>query len=345
MKYSTCRTTILVTFLVFATVILLPPGAAAQRDEPVIVSVDNFVRAETAFQIDRGLSVTGGVNKWMHIREPTPLDRQTVIRMNRDTLYSSMLVDISKGATLSTPDAGERYMSVMVVNEDHYINKVFHGAGTYELTLDEFDTPYVILAARTLVDASDPADVEQANALQDQLKIEPASAIPYSHPNYDRESYEATYKALLELGKGVPDARRAFGRKEDVSEVRHLLATAWGWGGLPVEEAFYLNVEPNLPVGAYKITVKDVPVDAFWSISVYNKDGYFQENEHNAYSVNNISGTPNADGSFTVQFGGDPESVNFLPITEGWNYVVRMYQPREEIVDGTWSFPDVEPVE
>ena len=113
----------------------------------------------------------------------------------------------------------------------------------------------------------------------------------------------------------------------------------------PVEEAFYLNVEPNLPVGAYKITVKDVPVDAFWSISVYNKDGYFQENEHNAYSVNNISGTPNADGSFTVQFGGDPESVNFLPITEGWNYVVRMYQPREEIVDGTWSFPDVEPVE
>ena len=149
---------------------------------------------------------------------------------------------------------------------------------------------------------------------------------------------------LLALGKDIPDARNTFGEKQDVDPVRHLLATAWGWGGLPEYEAFYLNVEPNLPVGAYRITVKDVPVDAFWSVSVYNKDGYFEKNEYDAYSVNSVSGKPNADGSFTIHLGGDNSSVNFLPISEGWNYVVRMYQPRKEVLDGSWTFPEVEKI-
>ena len=321
----------LAIYVIASMLTFFPVIASSQSAERVVVNVDNFVRAETAAQFDRGLKATGGIGKWLHIRQPLPLDQQTVIRMNRDTLYSSVVVDISKGATFTMPDTGKRYMSVMVINEDHYVNKVIHDAGTYTLTMEEFDTPYVALAVRTLVNASDPADVKQANALQDQLKIEAASTRPYTHPDYGEESYQATYKALLELGRGVPDARKTYGKKEDVGEVRHLLATAWGWGGLPEHEAYYLNVEPNLPVGAYKITVKDVPVDAFWSISVYNKDGYFQENEYNAYSVNNISGAPNKDGSFTTHFGGDPKSVNFLPITEGWNYTVRLYQPRAEI--------------
>ena len=329
----------------FVTASLLFSQLAFAGDATVKVNVDNFVQAETAVQFDRVLELTGGVNKWAHVRQPTPLDQQNVIRMNRDTLYSAVLVDISEGATFTMPGSGKRYMSVMVVNGDHYINKVFHDAGTYELTMEEFDTPYVLLAARTLVNASDPADIQKANALQDQLKIEATSAKPYTHPDYDHDSYQATYKALIELGRGVSDTRRTFGKKEEVSEVRHLLATAWGWGGLPIYEAYYLNVEPNLPVGAYKITVKDVPVDAFWSISVYNKDGYFQKNEYDAYSVNNISGTPNADGSFTIHFGGDPTSVNHLSITEGWNYVVRLYEPRPEILDGSWTFPNVVPVQ
>jgi len=100
---------------------------------------------------------------------------------------------------------------------------------TTETHMEEFDTPYVALAARTLVDASDPEDIKEANALQDQMKIESVSARPYSHPNYDEDSYQSTYKALLELGRGISDTRRTFGKKEEVSEVRHLLATAWSW--------------------------------------------------------------------------------------------------------------------
>ena len=60
--------------------------------------------------------------------------------------------------------------------------------------------------------------------------------------------------------------------------------------------------------------------------------------------VNSLLGMPNEDGSFPIHFGGDPKSVNHLPIAEGWNYTVRLYQPRKEILDGTWTFPKVKPV-
>ena len=104
------------------------------------------------------------------------------------------------------------------------------------------------------------------------------------------------------------------------------------------------SVDENDGKRAYAVTVKDVPVDAFWSITVYNADGYLEKNEIGRNSLNNSSATPNEDGSFTIHFGGDPKSVNYLPITEGWNYAIRMYQPRKEILDGSWTFPKIEPV-
>jgi len=264
--------------------------------------------------------------------------------MNRDTLYSSAIVDISKGATLTIPETEGRYASVSVINDVHITNKMYHKPGTYKLTMEEFGSPYVNINMRTLVDASDPADIKKAHAIQDGLTIKANSANPFTHPKYDQASYEGVYKAALELSRFAPDTKRMFGKKEDVGEVRHLLGATFGWGGLPEEEALYLTIEPNLPVGAYEITVKDVPVDAFWSISIYNKEGFFEENKHNAYSVNNISGTPNEDGSFTVHFGGDPKSVNYLHLSEGWNYTVRFYQPRKEVLDGKWTFPEIQAV-
>lgn len=347
MKISKCVSRTLPAIIVgVACILTLQPSAlAADTAEPVIVNVDNFVRAETAAQFDRYLQIPGAaVNTVVHFRNPVALDSQNVIRMNRDTLYSGVLIDISEGATLTVPDLGGRYMSLNVINEDQYVNRVYDAAGTYDLTMEEFHTPYVMITIRTLMNASDPADIKKANALQDQITVKAASARPYTHPDYDQVSYEATYAALIDLSKGIAGLERTFGKKEEVGEVRHLIGAAFVWGGLPEDEAYYITVEPNLPVGAYQITVKDVPVDAFWSISVYNKDGYFEENEYDAYSVNDITGTPNEDGSFTVHFGGDPKSVNYLPILEGWNYTVRLYQPREEILDGTWIFPGVEPV-
>ena len=87
-----------------------------------------------------------------------------------------------------------------------------------------------------------------------------------------------------------------------------------------------------------------MPVDGFWSISVYNAEGYFEKNTYNAYSLNNITAKKSADGSVTIQFGGcDGKIPNCLPIMTGWNYMVRLYRPRPEILNGEWKFPEPQP--
>ncbi|MGH8952393.1 MAG: DUF1254 domain-containing protein [Acidimicrobiia bacterium] len=310
--------------------------------ESVPVNFENFVQAETARMFVDLQRAAGGVNQLQHFRTPTPLDEQTVIRMNRDTLYSWAIADISRGATLTIPDAGDRYTSVMVVNEDQYINRIFHDPGDHELTVDEFDTPFVLVAVRTLVDPVDPDDVTAVNALQDQFGLSAASDNPYQPVAYDEASLTATRQALLELGKGLTGFERAFGSRDDVDPVRRLIGAALGWGGLPEYEASYINVNPGLPVGEYELTVTDVPVDAFWSISLYNDKGYFEPNDRNANSVNSITSIPNDDGSITVHFGGcGDERQNCLPIMDGWNYTVRLYRPRPAILDGSWTFPTI----
>lgn len=329
---------------VIAGILALASGAGADGT-PVKVNVDNYVRAETAAQFDRFVKMAGGTNKWVHNREPTPLDKQSVIRMNRDTLYSFAIVDISKGATFTMPDAGKRYISVMVVNEDEYINKVFHEGGTYKLTVEEFDTPFVLLAGRTLANPTDPADIKAANALQDQMKINAASARPYNHPDYDQESYQATYTQMLELSKGVTDTAHMFGSKDEVHETRHMLGAAFGWGGLPTYEAVYITKNEPRPMGESQLVAKDVPVDGFWSISIYNKDGYFEKNKFNSYSINDLTAKPNEDGSVTVNFGGCEDGrTNCLYVMDGWNYAVRLYRPHKEIQEGKWTFPEPKPV-
>jgi len=311
---------------------------------PLPVTVDNFARAETDRMFATLEAEAGGVNRFKHNRTPTPVESQPVIRMNRDTLYSIAIVDISKGARVAVPDGGDRYVSVMVVNQDHYINRILHEPGEYQLTVDEFDTPWVAVGARILVDPADESDVASVNALQGQLAIEANAARPFEAPEYDKGSFDGTRKAVLELGRHIGGFDHAFGSKEDVDPVRHLIATAAGWGGLPDREARYISVEPGLPVGEYKLTVRDVPVDGFWSVSLYNADGFFQANDRDAYSVNNITAEPNDDGSVTVRFGGCADGQpNCLPIMDGWNYTVRLYRPRAGVLDGSWTFPAIEP--
>ncbi len=302
------------------------------------VNVDNFARAETDRMFAALQQQGGGVNVLHHHREPATLDEQPVIRQNRDTLYSSAVVDISGGANLTLPDSGGRYLSVMVVNEDHYINRILHEPGAHGLTVDEFDTDYVLVAARTLVDPNDPADVSEVNALQDQMRLDAASDRTFASPDYDMTSLDSTREALLALSRGLPRYDRAFGRKENVDAVRHLIGSASGWGGLPEEEAFYLSVEPGLPVGSYELTVTEVPVDAFWSISVYNASGYFEQVGRAAVSLNSVTAERDDDGTITVRFGTDA-GPNTLGIMDGWNYAVRLYRPRPEVLDGSWTFP------
>ncbi|WP_448811176.1 DUF1254 domain-containing protein [Agromyces bauzanensis] len=308
------------------------------------VNVDNFAHAETSRMFAAIAAQAGGSGRWAHNRTPTPLDNQPVIRQNRDTLYSTVIVDVSEGATLTIPDSGDRYLSVMVVNHDHYIPLVLHAPGEHRLHADDLGSRYVLLAARILVDPEDAADVAAVNALQDRFAVDAASDEPFVAPEYDQASLDETRTALLTLSRGLSGFGGAFGTRDEVDPVHHLLGTAAGWGGLPESEAFYVNVEPRLPVGEYSLMVADVPVDAFWSVSLYNAGGYFEQAD-GLVSVNSVTAARNDDGTVTIRFGGpDDGRPNRLGIMDGWNYLVRFYRPRPEVVDGSWRFPEVAPV-
>lgn len=310
-------------------------------DTPTVVTFVNFARIETLRMFTAISASAGGANRWNHYRVPTPIDQQTVIRMNRDTLYSAAIIDVSQGATITIPDTGGRYVSVMLVSEDHFINRVLHEPGDHHLAAEDLGSEFVLAAARILVDSEDENDVAIVNALQDQLALSSVAGRELPALEYDAESFAQTRDAVLTLAKGLPDFDRAFGRADEVDPIRHLLGTASGWGGLPEQEAFYVNVEPGLPVGEYTLSVGEVPVDGFWSISLYDADGYFEQNDAGRYSVNNVTAVPDEDGRITIRFGGDPSAPNALPLSEGWNYLVRLYRPRPEILDGSWTFPTI----
>jgi len=314
---------------------------------PIQVSPDNFIRAESDLYFGN-LVKDGGFGAFHHIRELSPIDNQLVIRQNRDTLYSAGVFDLDAGSvTITMPDAGGRFMSLQIITEDHYVPEVSYATGAHTLTRDEIGTRYVMAAVRTLVDPNNPADLDAVRALQDGLTVQQDGGGSFEVPDWDPVSQKAVRDALLALARTLPDTKRAFGTRQDTDPVRHLISSASAWGGNPEKDALYLSANParNDGTTVHRLTVGEVPVDGFWSVTVYNEDGFFTANPQNAYSLNNITAQRSADGSVGIQFGGcDGSLPNCLPITPGWNYLVRLYRPRQEILDGSWTFPEAQPV-
>jgi hypothetical protein len=318
-------------------------SAAGHGTKPV--NVDNFVRAESDHMFRANMKAFNAkIGQLILLRKPTTPDNQPVIRMNQDTLYAGVVLDLSKPVKTTLPEIGGRYMSMHVINQDHYMF-VESRPGTYELTEDSVGTRFAYVTIRTFYNAGDPDDLPKAHAAQDKIKISGGGDGPFEAPNWDMDQLAVARKALNDLAVLGFDTTYAFGRKEDVRPVDYLVGAAAGWGGLPRTAALYIlsSVERNDGKTPHAVTVKDVPVDAFWSITVYNADGYLEANDLGRNSYNNFSAKPNKDGSITIHFGGDPKSVNYLPITKGWNYAIRMYEPRSEILDGSWTFPAIEP--
>jgi hypothetical protein len=324
--------------------------AQAQPSANVIpVTPDNFKRAESDMYFASSAKEAGGLGKLLHRREVVQVDKQPVVRPNRDTLYSSGVFDLDAGpVTVTLPEAGGRFMSMQVINEDHYVvGSVRYGAGRYGFDKNTVGTRYVLIAMRTLVDPNDSKDVEQVHRLQDAIRIEQKSVGTLELPDWDRVSQKKVRDALLLLNETMTDTRRMFGSRDQVDPVRHLIGTAMGFGGNPEKDALYLPITPARNDGktVHRLTVKDVPVDGFWSVIVYNAQGFMEPNPYNAYSLNSITARKVSDGSVVVQFGGcDGKIPNCLPTVKGWNYLVRLYRPRDEILEGTWKFPEALPV-
>jgi hypothetical protein len=316
----------------------------------IIVTPDNFVRAESDVYMTAQVK-DGAFGQFKHTREPAPVDRQLIVRLNRDTIYSSGVFDLDAGpVTINLPEPGERFLSALVINQDHYNPQVFYGAGTHTLTRENVGTRYAMVGVRILADPNDPEDMKTANALQDAITVsQPGGPGTFEIPLWDPVSQKKVRDALIALSNTIPDLRYAAGPdKDSVDPVRRIAAAASGWGLNPDKDAIYLNVFPEKNDGktAYQLTVKDVPVDAFWSVTAYTAEGYFNPNDLNSYSINSVTGRKGEDGAITIQFGDcTKDTPNCLPVTDGWNYMVRLYRPNKEILDGSWSFPVAEPIE
>lgn len=332
----------------FLTALMSAPVSAQPRADAIPVTVDAFPRAESDRYFAANAKDAGGLGKFHHSREPAAIDNQTVIRLNRDTLYSFAVLDLAAGpATITLPDAGKRFMSLMIVNQDHYVPMVVYGTKPLTLNQKNVGTRYAMAAIRTLVDPNDAKDVAEVHRLQDAIKVSQKDAGKLELPNWDQKSLTEIRDALLVLARYNPSFAGSFGARGKVDPIHHLIGTAAGWGGNPDKDASYASFAPAKNDGKtiYKLNVpRNVPVDAFWSVSLYDAKGFFEKNAYNAYSVNDITAKKNPDGSVTIQFGGcDGKIPNCLPIMEGWNYTARMYRPRPEILSGKWKFPEAKP--
>ena len=323
-----------------------PAPALSVKEGPITsVNEQNYSLAETqvifADYVRKIAAATcsGGVGQLMHLRNtPDPTDR-TILRINFDTIYSFLILDLTTPATITLPEADGRYQSAEVLDAEHYIPFIFQQPATYELTQENVGGQYAIVIFRTQVTMGDKEDLKAVHALQDQIQVEQEAPGSYvASDTWDMEeilTMRKVYQTRAVRDK-VPSEEMA-GARGEITQDMHNFGPAVGWGGQTKEGAIYLFID-NKPSDPQTLTVRDVPManNAFWSITVYDKDGYPQ-GEH--FSLNSTLTTENGEGETIVHFGGSPDQENYLEIYEGWNATFRIYSPQADYFDGSWEVP------
>src|SRR4051794_11602853 len=190
-----------------------------------IVTMDNFPRAESDNYFASFVK-KGAFGKLEHERELSDVKNQTVVRLNRDTLYSFGVFDLDAGpVTVDLPDTKGRFMSLLLINEDHYNPATYYDAGPHTITREQVGTRYVTLAFRTFVDPNDPADLQRAHAAQDAIKVQQAGGPgKFDIPAWDQTSLTAVRNELKSNAQGMADLSRAFGKPGEVDPKQHLIA-------------------------------------------------------------------------------------------------------------------------
>ena len=309
----------------------------------VPVTIDNYNRAQS--DVYFALIAKGGAfGKFSHGRSLAPIAQGGIIRPNRDTLYSLAVFDLDAGpVTITLPDPHRHFITMQIINEDQYTQPVYYGAGSHTLTREMIGTRYAGVAVRVLVDPRDKNELQEIHSLQDAIRVTQQNPGTFQVPNWDEASRKKVQVALLQLGTTISDTRRMYGANEnEVDPVRHVIGSAMLWGGASEKDALYLPITPERNDGTtiYRLTVGEIPVEGFWSVTVYNSEGYIEPNQYATYSVNSYTAVKGPDGSVTIQFGGcDGKIPNCLSIMKRWNYTVRLFRPRPEILDGSWKFP------
>ena len=306
-----------------------PNFAAIHADdtgEKIPVTLENYEVAESDLAF-YNITKLVGMNTFFHF--PTgafDLDNQTVVRMNRDTYYSGAIIDTTQGATVTIPETNGRYLSVMVVQNDHYIDQVFLEPGTHEITSD---TDFAMVAMRIRANQSDPGDDDAIAALRAGVKLEVGGYGSHVRPNYDMEQMVALRDELTVEGTKLGTLMGMQGAHGTVDSLMHKFGTAIGWGLLPDAQAQYLGSPKFSNDGCYMASYSAPPFNepGFFSITIYDADGWIYDENG---ILNEFNMSLNEDGSFDAYFGECGDVDNNLPTVDGWNYILRIYEPKLE---------------
>jgi hypothetical protein len=281
---------------------------------------------------------TNGVGIFFHNKKAADPKERIVVRLNYDTQYSYVILDLTEDALLTMPETDGRYQSAWFITEEHYNPLAITKPGTYTIKQSDIGSRYLCIVVRTQSNMMDAEDVKKANELQEKISISQKERGSYSINNWNKEEILAMRKKYQKIAfeKDIT-AEMMFGKKGEVSLENHNVGVATGFGGLTKDQAVYPNYRPENTNPATLI-LKNVPVKAFWSITIYDGDG-FPKGE--VFNINSSFAKMNKDGSAVIQFGGDKNADNYMDIFEGWNFILRMYQPKQEYFNGSWEKPEL----
>lgn len=290
------------------------------------------------------------LNEFYHFTGLSTAEDTWVVSPNNDTIYSIATVNATEGFTVEIPEVGDRFVSIQIITENHMTPFYYYESGSRSFSASEFDTDYVGVGVRMGTDGGDDDVAFVTGALQPQYKITGAAdEDELLRPDLDllakvRAPLVAAYN---KLPNSFGAMKKYTGEVDDWEYFTYVTAGAWGLSA--DENAMYAIGGPDNARGGqcYTATFPPVPVEAFYSITMYGPDNYLMTNLDNIVSSNR-GVINNDDGTFSVVFGAeDCRSLapNYANTPEdGWSLLLRAYRP-DVASFKAYQMPDILPVE
>jgi hypothetical protein len=354
-------------------------AAAASFEEQVAEYIQAFPRQVT---YDMTARFTGGhaakLNTWVPGGPALVKAGDDIVpRTNNDTYYKAAALFLESGSVVlgSNAPASDRFNSIQLVDDRNanYRNIVFP-SGQYTLYFGEkpeqvegeaIEVPSklsVVIFRVEVRNKDDAEDVAFATAVFDGMTID--GVPPREFPRldllsgYSPDVVAEAHRRMDETAATVPFTQTVVGPGRepgrDVPYLYHASGTKTGWGGPDPAHSAFENVffdangdELTGSNGTYTVTTREPPVDAFWSVTVYDtgRGGFLHPNAADKYHINDAAAVRNADGTVTFMFKEACAAAdsNCLEVPAGrFDLVARYYLPRADIVAGAWTFPKVE---
>lgn len=326
------------------------PAVSVKAEAGEVITQENFIHADSVRAYLKEIAFTGSVNKMRHLRDVADTDNQDVIRMNKDTLYSRIILDVKLGATVSLPDYDGLQIAALL-DEDHQQIATLNGKGTMKITKDMLSSgqhAYIIIRTGFVADIPRAEQMKQAHLAQDGISFTANSNDPYvPSVKYDYTTMDAVKYGILKdfaLNKpenfSVGDGAGLIGERDEATAK---VVVAIGWGFLPKDEASYSSFTGYREREVLTIKSPELKDTGFFSYTMYDSNGWIATDD---YAINSDDMKQNKDGTYTVTFlaSGEPVQkgdLNIVRTPRGkyWTGVLRSYNPvhpeaNQKLIDG-----------